>query len=162
MKTILILGILLGACGDDDQAAEILSCTPETACTCDNSIDTCTCAGGSTCDVAGADHGVTLKCEGNAACNLSCGTQCHVECPGTTGCTATVDDESTLLCTGTGECDFACTADCTAECQGTSRCVVRCTEGATCDVTCPSPTSCPDGLTTACGRACPPPADGGI
>lgn len=153
---ILIGTFLFAACGDDDGGtAEVLMCTPEGACSCDEDTRTCTCTGGSTCALDGASD-VTLQCDGNAACNLDCGMACEVICPGTTGCTSTIGDESSGVCQGTGSCDFTCEADCSVSCSGTSSCIVHCADGARCDRTeCRGEVDCGGGVFTCGGATCP-------
>lgn len=114
------------ACGDDD--IEVLECTG--SCSCDQETRTCSCSGGTTCTIEGAKD-ITFKCDGNAACNLACGENCHVICPGTTGCTVTLGNNSTAECQGNAVCNYDCEGNCEAECGGASTCNVTCADGCT-------------------------------
>lgn len=155
-RVMSVLGfaiVLSPSCGDDDPV-EVLECTG--TCSCEEETRSCSCQGGSEC-VVGAASDVTLVCEGNASCDLECGVRCHVECPGTAGCAAAMGDDSTAICNGTGTCEYTCGGDCQIDCPGASACIVRCAEGATCEVTSclgPSLVDCGDGV-LACRTDCP-------
>jgi hypothetical protein len=104
----------------------------------------------------GDGNDVTFECEGNATCDLTCGTNCHVICPGTAGCIAAMGDDSTGVCNGTGSCDYTCDGDCSVDCPGTSACTLDCPVEATCEITsCPQVEDCGDGL-LVCRTSCPP------
>ena len=157
--SLAIMGLLaagLAACKDDDGGhSEILECIG--TCTCDQETRTCSCAGGTECTIEGEGN-VTLTCDGNASCDLSCGVGCHVICPGTTGCTAEMGDEGTADCQGNAFCDYTCLGDCQVTCSGTPECIVRCTDGAECTIlACEgSLTDCGDGV-QVCRTQCPAP-----
>jgi hypothetical protein len=145
-----MLVLALGACGGGNDV-DILECTGQ--CTCDQETDTCSCLGGTDCTVE-SSGAVTLICEGNARCDLTCGDGCRVECPGTAGCTASMGANSTGQCNGTASCDFSCAGDCSVDCPGTSQCTLACPEGADCAITsCPMVTSCGGGV-LACRTGC--------
>lgn len=146
-------GAVLVMCNDDDGGVAVLECVG--TCTCDEETRTCSCAGGTTCTIEGAEN-VTLTCDGNAACDLSCGVDCHVICPGTTGCVAEIGDDSTGECQGTAECDFTCLGDCQITCSGTPQCTVRCRDGFECTIlACDGDvTDCGDGI-QVCRTTCP-------
>jgi hypothetical protein len=122
----LTLGVFVG-CSDPNPEPEILECSG--ACECDAETNTCSCLGGTDCVIEGDVPGMTLLCEGNARCDLECGDECHVECPGTGGCDALMGANSTGVCNGTGSCTFLCVGDCSVDCPGSSSCVVSCTPG---------------------------------
>lgn len=148
----LMGSVAVAGCSGDD--IDVLECSGE--CSCDQETNTCACLGGTDCVIEGGDGAVTLVCEGNARCELECGVDCQVECPGTSGCAATMGDDSTGICNGTGDCDFMCDGDCSVDCPGASSCTVACAEGAVCEITsCPDAIECDDGLTIACRAACP-------
>lgn len=150
---LLFLFVLPGCKKSNDQVA-VLECTG--TCTCDQETRTCTCSGGTDCALAGEESSVTFECDGNATCDLTCGTDCHVVCPGTAGCTATMGDGSTAVCNGTGDCHYTCVGDCSVDCPGASSCTLTCPMGATCEITsCPQMVDCGDGV-LACRNACPP------
>lgn len=158
MKTIrfvlllaLSTALVFSNCGDDE--VKVIEC--EGSCTCDQDTRTCACQGGTECVVEGYDD-VTLVCEGNARCELSCGDRCHVECPGTAGCNAEMGDDSSAVCNGTGDCEYTCSGDCEVNCPGVSRCVLRCPEDAECQITdCPAITlqECGNGV-LVCRSTC--------
>lgn len=148
------LGGFHGCSDNSNEHADVLEC--EGSCECDSETRTCSCLGGSECIVEGEDD-ITLICEGNARCELECGTACHVECPGTAGCVAAMGDDSTAVCNGTGDCEYYCDGDCVVDCPGSSSCFVTCPEGSICEFT-----SCPEmqiqeceGGGLACRRDCP-------
>ena len=153
MPPTAALLLLLGVAGCTGDTADVLEC--EGTCSCDQDARTCSCEGGTDCEVAGASD-VTLTCDGNARCALSCEELCRVECPGTAGCEAVMGPDSEAVCNGTGSCDYTCEGDCTVDCPGASSCVVRCAEGASCAITSCGPmvTDCGDGV-QACRTACP-------
>lgn len=124
------LGIWFAACGD--KGVEILECSGE--CSCDEDTRTCSCAGGTTCAIEGAED-ITFECNGNAACDLTCGVDCHVICPGTTGCTVALGDGGTAECQGTARCIYNCAGDCEITCSGASTCTVNCADDCTQDGT---------------------------
>ena len=132
---------LWASCGDDDGIA-VLEC--EGSCSCDQDSRTCTCQGGTLCEVAGEDD-ITLICEGNAGCDLDCEARCHVECPGTSDCVATMGDDSTAVCNGSGTCEYFCEGDCSVDCPGSAQCTVHCNPGSACDIT-----SCQGGSLVEC------------
>ena len=147
------VGAVLVTCNDDGGNVEVLECIG--TCTCDQDTRTCSCAGGTTCTIEGAEN-VTLVCEGNASCDLACGVGCHVICPGTTGCTAEIGDDGTAECQGTAECDYTCLGDCQVTCSGSPQCIVRCADGYACTIlACDGQiTECGDGI-QACRTTCP-------
>ncbi|MGM0556411.1 MAG: hypothetical protein ACQEVA_08550 [Myxococcota bacterium] len=126
----LALGALsllaLPACGDGDpdgaENVDVLECAGE--CSCDQETNTCSCTGGTTCELEGGDD-FTFTCDGNAACQLSCNS-CDVICPGTTGCTVSLGDGGTGECQGTATCEYECTGNCEISCGGTSNCTTTC------------------------------------
>ncbi len=145
--------VLLSCSDKKKKKVEVLECTG--SCVCDEETRTCTCEGGTDCVLQGDAAGVTFSCDGNATCSLSCGTECHVECPGTAGCEASLGDDSTAVCNGTGNCFYECRGDCVVDCPGASRCTVDCAAGATCEITsCPQVNDCGDGV-QACRTTCP-------
>lgn len=113
----------VGGCGSDD--VDVLEC--DGACHCDPDERVCSCEGGTECTLEGAED-VTFECDGNASCDLTCGTGCHVVCPGTTGCTTTLADDASAECQGTATCDFYCEGDCDIECGGNTDCTVECAD----------------------------------
>jgi len=151
----LILILVMAACGDD---AEVKTCMPENACTCMDGIDrdtACVCAGGATCTVEGDN--IEFSCDGNAACNLTCGANCLITCPGTTTCTVEVDDDAVVTCPGTASCDVLCHGDCQVNVAGNADAIVRCEKeasGAMCTVMCGGAMNCGNGVYT-CSKACP-------
>src|SRR5215210_6063006 len=105
VRTLMIL-ILLGACGDE---ADVEACEPESACSCTDGTErdtACVCAGGATCTISG--DSIEFTCDGNADCNLVCGSDCLITCPGTTTCTVDVGDGGVVSCPGTSTCDVLC------------------------------------------------------
>ena len=151
------MGFLVAGCGDDSDA-EIQMCLPENACSCTDGVErdtSCTCVGGASCSVEG--DSIEFQCEGNATCNLSCGTDCLVTCPGTTSCTVEVGDGAVIVCPGTASCDVTCNGDCLVEMSGNADSIVRCVneaDGAVCQVTGCSATDCGNNV-DACNTACP-------
>jgi hypothetical protein len=147
----LTLGVFAG-CKDPD--ADVLECVGE--CECIPEENTCSCLGGTDCAIAGDEPGLTLICEGNARCEMSCGAECNVECPGTAGCDATMGPDSTGVCNGTGSCAFVCEGNCTVDCPGVSSCTVSCPTDASCEITScgQGAEDCGDGV-LACRTACP-------
>jgi hypothetical protein len=148
----LAIGTFLGC--KSDPTPVVLECSGE--CECIPEQNTCKCLGGTDCIIEGGEPGMTLICDGNARCSLECGAECHVECPGTSGCDAAMGPDSTAICDGTGNCDFLCEGDCSVDCPGASSCTVTCPVDAICEIT-----SCDMGLQTcgdgvlACRTACP-------
>lgn len=112
---------LVSACGNRD--IDVLECSGE--CSCDDEARSCSCAGGTTCAIEGAED-ITFYCDGNAACDLTCGTDCHVVCPGTTGCTVHLGDGGTAECQGNATCTYHCDGNCEAQCGGAAHCTVNC------------------------------------
>lgn len=146
------IGFFLG-CGDPDDDVDVLACSGE--CECVPEENTCSCLGGTDCVIDGEPPGMTLICEGNARCALACGADCHVVCPGTSGCDATMGPGSTAECDGTGDCDFTCEGDCSVDCPGASSCTVTCPPEASCEITsCSQINECGDGV-LACRTECP-------
>ncbi len=123
-------------CGGGD--AEVAACEPEGACYCEDGVEratACFCEGGSNCSVEGDD--IEFQCEGNAACGLTCGTNCLVTCPGTTSCTVEVGDGGVVICPGTASCDVTCLGDCTVQVDGAASATVDCVNeasGAVCTI----------------------------
>lgn len=148
------------ACGGDGggSGAEVLECEPAGSCSCGPGTErptACTCNGGSSCEIDGND--IEFQCQGNAACGMSCGTNCLITCPGTTSCTVEVEDDGIVSCPGTATCEVLCHGDCTVEMTGTAGSIVRCAgeaDGAACDITGCSATDCGDGV-HACRMDCP-------
>lgn len=147
----LLAFVVVTSCdGSDD--IDVLECSGE--CACDEETNTCSCLGGTDC-VVESSGAVTLVCEGNARCELACGADCNVDCPGTSGCDATIGDGSTGTCAGTASCNYTCEGECTIDCPGASRCTLGCPTDAACEITsCPTVTDCGDGV-LACRTACP-------
>jgi hypothetical protein len=154
-RAALIL-IVLTACGGDE--ADVEACEPESACSCTDGVErdtACVCVGGATCSISG--DSIEFSCDGNADCNLECGTDCLITCPGTTSCTIDVGDGGIVTCPGTASCDVVCRGDCEVDVGGNADAIVRCEDeanGAVCTLSGCSATSCGDGL-YACGIACP-------
>jgi len=151
----MVSGSIAPGCGDD---ATIERCEPASACSCTAGTDRetrCTCAGGSSCSVAGG--GIEFDCQGNAACELTCGDDCLITCPGTTSCGVVAGDGSVVRCPGTASCDVTCEGDCDVTIEGAADAVVRCEAediGAVCELSGCSFDDCGDGV-YACGTACP-------
>lgn len=143
------------ACSDSDDA-EVTACEPENACQCTDGTErdtACVCVGGSTCSIEG--NSIEFSCQGNAACGLSCGTDCLITCPGTTMCTVATGDDAVVECPGTASCDVTCHGDCTVNVAGAAKAVLRCTEeNASCELAGCSATDCGNGI-WACKTACP-------
>jgi len=98
---------------------------------------------------------VTFTCDGNASCDLHCGDQCDIICPGTTGCSAESGASASFECQGNAECEFTCLSDCTVSCGGATRCLVHCDDPDACDLSdCRNAIDCGND-THACGRPCP-------
>jgi hypothetical protein len=151
---MLLFALTPLACGDDDEdgGARILECDGN--CTCNEDTRTCSCSGGTSCALEGEGN-VTFTCDGNAACDLSCGSNCDIICPGTTGCTAEAGASASFECQGNAMCEFTCLADCSVLCQGAAQCLVTCDDTEPCDLdNCSNSTDCGNGV-FACGRACP-------
>jgi hypothetical protein len=154
MRAALIL-ILVAGCGND---GKVEACEPTNACSCTDGTqrDTaCTCSGGATCSISG--DSIEFTCDGNAACNLDCGTNCLITCPGTTTCTVEVGDDAVVTCPGTALCDVLCHGDCTINKAGNADAIMRCeheADGSVCMISGCTPTSCGNGV-YACGAACP-------
>lgn len=152
---ILSAAGLLAHCGSD---ATIEECEPEGACSCEAGTERetrCTCVGGSSCSVTGG--GIEFTCDGNAACDLSCGEDCLIFCPGTTSCAVTAGDQAVVRCPGTASCSITCEESCSVEIEGAADAVVRCeaeSTGATCEITGCSLEDCGDGV-YACRATCP-------
>lgn len=121
--TISLMAVVISGCSGSE--VEVLECSGE--CTCEEETRSCSCAGGTTCAIDGADD-ITFYCDGNAACDLTCGYGCHVVCPGTTGCTTTLGPDSSAECKGTASCTYYCEGDCDVECSGASSCTVECAD----------------------------------
>jgi hypothetical protein len=152
----LLLLVLVMSCGGDE--AEVESCEPENACSCTDGVDretACVCAGGASCSISGDN--IEFSCDGNADCNLACGDDCLITCPGTTTCTVDVGDNAVISCPGTASCDVLCQGDCEVDVGGNADAIVTCVDeanGAICEITGCSATSCGDGV-YACGVGCP-------
>jgi hypothetical protein len=150
---VLATVLTLSGCKKDDGEIDILECEGE--CSCDPDTRTCWCHGGTECVVEG-ESDITLVCEGNADCDISCEERCHVECPGGSHCVVELGNDSTAICNGTGSCDILCHGDCSVDCPGAEQCIVRCGADYTCTMT-----SCEGGLTDcgdgvqACRWTCP-------
>lgn len=156
------LSLVATACGGDGEggSAVVRECEPADACSCGPGVDrptACTCNGGSSCEIEGDD--IEFQCQGNAACGMTCGTDCLITCPGTTSCSVDVDDGGIVSCPGTATCEVICRGDCTVEMTGTARSTLRCeAEDATCEVTGCDVTDCGDGV-FACRMDCPSAGD---
>jgi len=153
---LFLASTFVAACGNNN--AQIQQCTPTNACTCTAGTqrDTaCTCSGGASCAISG--DSIEFQCDGNADCNLTCGTDCLITCPGTTSCTVDVDDNAVVECPGTASCDVTCRGNCTVDISGNADAIVRCLDqanGAVCTVNGCSTTDCGNGV-SACRTTCP-------
>jgi hypothetical protein len=127
---MLLFALTPLACGDDEEdgGARILEC--DGTCSCNEDTRPC-------------------------SCGLSCGSDCDIICPGTTGCTAEAGASASFECQGNASCEFTCLADCSVLCQGAAQCLVTCDDTEPCDLeNCSGSTDCGNGV-FACGRACP-------
>ena len=115
-----------------------------TGATCECKDTSCTCVGGSTCDIicgtfprcqpsctnvaqcnAVCRDDCTGKCVAGGTCTMQCNNNCVYDCSNSTQCTVSVGDGSTIDCTGAGTCDVTCAGSCKITgCTGT--CKVRC------------------------------------
>jgi hypothetical protein len=160
--------VLVASCGHHESAdCSNGTCTCAAHDTCDFSCGSppchVDCGSGATCSGTCANGECT--CEEGASCSFSCGAPpCHVTCEGSNPtCDGTCAD-GTCTCAAGSTCHFACASGpCHAACPAGASCVVACPNAGLagtqdCDiVSCGagSPVVCPDGLTLACGAACP-------
>lgn len=180
---ILALALLTqGACGDDESAQRVASCSGA-GCSCSAGAE-CVCTAGQDCQTTCVE--CSLTCESDSKCNAQASGAVSVQCDDTSACKGNGGDGSSLTCGNSSDCDLKAGASSTAICtdsatckinlgQGSAvtcsdtshcdikcddgDCVVECTTNATCALNCgpedsgAAVTECADGR-LVCGRDC--------
>jgi hypothetical protein len=141
-----LLGLIVGACGEDDESAR-----GDVVC---NGLE-CQCPGTGDCQVD-CRSDCDLSCTGSGDCDFACGAACAASCPGSGLCVIDVGADSSVDCPGSGGCDVTCHGDCSVDCPGSGTCTVRCDATFDCNITrCEDAISCPEGV-RVCNGECPP------